>query len=194
MLKAVHNLDTHTGPSFSLKNRIARAAWSVVYIVLIKYSPKSFHLWRVFWLRIFGAKVGNHVHVYPKVQIWAPWNLELKDYCGVGNGAILYSQGKITIGYKAVISQGAHICAGTHDYTKPGFPLVTKPIVIQDYVWVAAEAFVHPGVTIEEGAVIGARSVVVNNMPPWMICSGFPCKPLRERIIKDEIENFKSKL
>lgn len=149
------------------------------------------HGWRRFWLRLFGAKVGKGVHVYPRVSIWAPWNLELKDFCGIGNGVILYSQGKISIGYKAVISQGSHICAGTHDYTKKGFPLVVKPIVIEDYVWIAAEVFVHPGVQISEGAVIGARSVVVNSMPPWMVCSGFPCKPMRERMKEEEINNFK---
>ncbi|HLW33127.1 MAG TPA: putative colanic acid biosynthesis acetyltransferase [Aequorivita sp.] len=125
------------------------------------------------------------------MKIWAPWNLELKDFCGVGNGAILYSQGKISIGIKAVVSQGAHICAGTHDYTLPGFPLITEPIVIDDYAWIAAEAFLHPGVIIGEGAVIGARSVVVKNMPAWTVCAGFPCKPIRERIPSTEIENFK---
>lgn len=188
----MHNQNTHTGPSFSAQNRIKRLFWNIFYALFIKYSPKPFHKWRVFWLRVFGAKVGRGVHVYPKVKIWAPWNLILKDYCGIGNGAILYAQGNITIGYKSVISQGAHICAGTHDYTLPGFPLITKPIVIHDFVWIAAEVFVHPGVEIYEGAVIGARSVVTQSMPQWMVCAGFPCKPIKERLKKEEIINFKN--
>ncbi len=187
----MHNQDTHTGPSFSLANRIARLVWGIFYVLFFRFSPKPFHGWRVFCLRLFGAKIGKHVHIYPRVSIWAPWNLEMKDYCGVGNGAILYSQGKITLGRKVVISQGAHICAGSHDYTLPGFPLITKPIVIQDFAWVAAEAFLHPGVTIGEGCVIGARSVVGNDMPDWKICAGFPCKPIRERIAPDKIESFR---
>lgn len=177
----MHNVDTYTGPSFSLGNRLLRVVWQLVYTLFFRYSPRPFHEWRSVLLRLFGAKVGKGVHVYPSVKIWAPWNLELNDYAGVGGGAILYSQGKISIGYKAIISQGVHVCTGTHDYTKDGQPLYTMPIVIGPNVWVAAEAFIHPGVVIGEGAVIGARSVVTKSMPEWMVCSGFPCKPLKER-------------
>ncbi|WP_460979767.1 WcaF family extracellular polysaccharide biosynthesis acetyltransferase [Spirosoma knui] len=181
MISPDYNQNTYTGPSFSLRNRLFRVCWSVVYTLLFRFTPKPFHAWRSFILRCFGAKVGQNVHVYPNVKIWAPWNLVLGDECGVANGVILYSQGVITIGYRAVVSQGAHLCAGTHDYTKPGFPLITKPIHIGDLAWVAAEAFVHPGVTIDNGCVIGARSVVTKDMPAWMVCAGHPCKPLKRR-------------
>ena len=130
---------------------------------------------------LFGAKVGKGVHVYPRVHIWAPWNLELGDQCGIANGANLYSQAYIKIGKRTVISQGVHLCAGTHDYTHPGFPLLAIPINIGDHTWIAAEAFVHPGVTIEEGCVVGARSVVIKDLPPWTVCGGHPCKPLKIR-------------
>src|SRR5476651_2440456 len=173
------NQDTHTGPSFSLRNRIARFIWKIAGLLLFRFSPQALHGWRSFLLRCFGAKVEKGVHVYPGVKIWAPWNLELGEQCGIASGVILYSQGKITIGRRSVISQGVNLCAGTHDYTKPGFPLITMPIHIGDEVWIAAEAFVHPGVTIADGCVIGARSVVVNDMPEWMICTGHPCKPVK---------------
>jgi len=179
------NKDTHTGASFSISNKLARIVWSVVYLFLFKYSPKPLHAWRSFILRCFGAKVGKGVHVYPVVKIWAPWNLILHDQCGIANGAELYSQGIITVGKKAVISQGSYICTGTHDYTKEGFPLYTLPITIGDNVWIAADSFIHPGVTIGNGSVIGARSVVTKDMPEWMVCSGFPCKVLKERVIFD---------
>lgn len=156
--------------------------WSIVVATLFRFSPKPFHSWRAFLLRCFGAKVARGVHVYPDVKVWAPWNLILEEECGIGNGVILYSQGIITIGKRTVISQGAHLCAGTHDYTKPGFPLITMPITIGDHAWVAAEAFVHPGVTIGDGCVVGARSVVTKDMPAWMVCGGHPCKPLKERL------------
>lgn len=177
----MHNQNTHTGPSFSLKNRLARVVWNVVYWIFFRPSPRPLHRWRSFILRLFGARVGKGVHVYSGVKIWAPWNLEIGDEAGIASGVTLYSQGKISIGRRAVISQGAHLVAGTHDYTDPGFPLITKPITIGDHVWVAAEAFIHPGVLIEEGAVIGARSVVNRNMPPWMVCAGHPCAPQKER-------------
>ena len=180
------NKDTHTGASFSMKNRLARVMWSVVYLILFKYSPRPLHSWRSFLLKVFGAKVGSGVHVYPGVKIWAPWNLILHDECGIASGVELYSQGLITVGKRAVISQGSYICTGTHDYTDKGFPLYTIPIVIGDNAWVAAGVFVHPGVTIGNGCVIGARSVVTKNMPEWTVCAGFPCKVLKERVIFDD--------
>lgn len=125
--------------------------------------------------------MGRGVHVYPRVKIWAPWNLELADGCGVANGVILYSQGKISIGRQAVISQGVHLCAGTHDYNQAGFPLVVKPISIGDHSWIAAESFIHPGIAVGEGCIIGARSVVTKDMPAWQVCAGHPCMPLKER-------------
>ncbi|TWR27581.1 putative colanic acid biosynthesis acetyltransferase [Mucilaginibacter pallidiroseus] len=179
------NEDTFTGASFSLRNRIARVIWAIVYQLLFEISPRPMHGWRSFLLRCFGAKVGKGVHVYPRVNIWAPWNLELGDKCGVANTAILYSQGKIKIGKRSVISQGVNVCTGTHDYTRKGSPLITKPIIIGDNVWVAAEAFIHPGVELGDGCVIGARAVVVNDMPAWMVCAGHPCKPLKKRELID---------
>ncbi len=132
-------------------------------------------------LRLFGARLGRGVHVYPRAVIWAPWNIELGDESGFADGVHVYSQEKIRLGMRVVISQGVHLCAGTHDYEATGFPLVTKPIEIGDYVWIAAEAFVHPGVVIGEGVVIGARSVVTKDMPAWTVCAGHPCKPIKER-------------
>lgn len=177
------NQNTITGPSFSLSNRLIRTVWGIAYVLFFKYSPRPFHKWRAFILRCFNAKVGKNVHVYPKVVIWAPWNLILDDECGIGNYANLYSQSIIKVGKRAVISQGSYICTGTHDYSDSGFPLIAKPITIGDYVWIASEAFIHPGITINTGAVIGARSVVTKDIPEWMVCSGFPCKPLKKRSI-----------
>jgi len=179
------NQDTHIGPSFSLANRLKRLLWQGVYLLLFRYSPRPCHAWRALLLRLFGAKLGRDVHVYPKVRIWAPWNLRLGDQCGIANGAELYSQGLISIGYRAVISQGVNLCAGTHDYMKRGFPLVTKPITIGDEAWLATDVFIHPGVTIGEGTVVGARSVVIKDLPAWKVCAGFPCQIIKERILND---------
>lgn len=181
----MHNQDTFQGPSFSIRNRLGRVIWMTIYWSLFRYSPRFLHGWRSFLLRLFGAKLGKGVHIYPAAQIWAPWNLELGDSVGVANGVILYSQGKIIVGSKVTISQGSHICTGSHDYTKQGQPLVTAPIVIKERAWIAAEVFIHPGVVVGEGTVVGARSVVTKDLPAWMVCAGNPCKPIKERVIID---------
>lgn len=109
--------------SFSLKNRLARAIWGVVYVLFFRLSPRPFHGHRAFILKLFGAKLGKNCHVYPTAKIWAPWNLEMDDQAGVGPNVNLYNMAKIKIGKKAVISQGSHLCTGTHDYTDPNFQL-----------------------------------------------------------------------
>ena len=179
-------IDSYTGPSFSLKNRVGRVLWNITCTLLFRPSPAPLHSWRAFLLKCFGAKVGKGVHVYPGVKIWAPWNLSLGDECGIANGVTLYSQGEIRIGYRAIISQNSYICTGTHDYTVKEHPLITFPINIEDHAWVAASVFVSPGVTIKEGAVIGACSVVTKDMPAWMVCAGHPCKPLKERVMRSD--------
>lgn len=181
----MHNQNTYTGASFSYGNRLRRLLWNMIYILFFRFSPRPFHIWRSFLLRLFGASIGKGVHVYPKVIIWAPWNLDIEDEVGIANGATLYSQGKIYIGYRAIISQGSYICTGTHDYTLKGNPLVTAPVFLKALSWVAAESFIHPGITIGEGCVIGARSVVTKDMPDWTVCAGHPCKPIKPRIIHD---------
>jgi len=175
------NSDTHTGPSFPLRDRLARGVWNFVQATAFRWSPRPLHGWRRFLLGLFGAKIGRGAHIYPGARVWAPWNLEIGGEAGVADGATLYSQGKISIGRRAVVSQGAHLCAGTHDFEAEGFPLVVKPIVVGEHAWVAAEAFVHPGVEIGEGAVVGARSVVVKSIPPWTVSAGNPCAVLKPR-------------
>lgn len=176
--------DPRHHPSFPLADRLRRVTWGLAHALLVHWTPRPCHRWRVWIYRAFGARLGRHCHIYPGAVVWAPWHLVCEDEVGIANGAIIYNMGVITIGRRAVISQGAHLCAGTHDYTDPNFVLIPKPITVGAEAWICAEAFLHPGVTIGEGAVIGARSVVTKDMPPWMVCAGHPCVPLKPRIIR----------
>jgi putative colanic acid biosynthesis acetyltransferase WcaF len=174
--------DPYRGPSFSLGNRLLRAVWGGVYLLLFRVSPRPFHAWRVLLLRLFGARIGRGCHIYPSVRVWAPWNLKIGNHSGVGDDANLYCMDKIEIGDFVAISQGAVLCCGTHDYNSPNMQLVVKPIVIGSRAWVCAEAFLHPGVVVPEGAVIGARSVVTKSLPmEWAVYTGNPCKQIALR-------------
>jgi putative colanic acid biosynthesis acetyltransferase WcaF len=127
-------------------------------------------------LRTFGAQIGEGVHVYPGAKIWAPWNLRIGRFAGIADGVTLYAMDLITIGEYAVISQGSYLCGGTHDYNAENFQLIVKPVVIGAHAWVCAEAFVHPGVNVPEGAVIGARAVVSRSPDvAWAVYAGHPC-------------------
>lgn len=184
MSDILQGVDPSTQASFSLENRLARLLWGIVYALLFRTSPRPLHAWRGFLLRCFGAKLGKGCHVYPKAKIWAPWNLVLADHAGIANDVDCYSVALISLGAKVVVSQGTYLCTGTHDYQDPNFQLYAKPIHIGDNAWLCAETFVSPGITIGEGAVIGARSVVTKDMPAWTVCAGNPCRPIKPRVMR----------
>ena len=177
-------IDPYRQASFSLRNRLARVAWAVVYISLFRTSPRPLHRWRALLLRLFGARIGRACHVYPRTRIWAPWNLVMHDEASMADDVNCYSMATVKLGRRCVISQGSHICTGAHDYEDPNFQLFAKPIRIGESAWVCAESFIGPGVRIGAGAVIGARSVVTHDMPEWMVCAGNPCKPLKPRVVR----------
>ena len=174
--------DPYTQPSFSLGNRMARALWGVTWLLLFRPSPPPFHAWRRLLLRVFGARLGKQVHVYPNVKIWAPWLLTIGDFVGIANGVNLYNMSHITIGDYAVISQGAYLCGGSHDYNTSNFQLIAKPITVGQYAWVCADVFIGLGVTVPEGAVVGARSVVTKSLvQSWVVYAGNPCRQVGVR-------------
>ena len=158
-----------------------RVLWACVQ-PLFRFSPRPCFAWRNFLLRCFGARIDRHVHIYRTVTIVIPWNLEAGAYAAIGDHALIYNLGRVTIGARATISHRAHLCAGTHDYTKTDFPLLRPPIVIGEQSWVCADAFIGPGVTVGAGAIVAARAVVVKDVAPWTIVAGNPAKWIKERI------------
>ena len=135
-------------------------------------------------LRVFGARVGAGAHVYPSVRITIPWHLDLGEQCAVGDRAILYALGPIIVGARATISQGVHLCAGTHDITLQDRPLLKLPITVADDAWVAADAFIGPGVNVGAGAIVGARAVVMKDVAAGMVVAGNPARPLKKGEIR----------
>ncbi|WP_352818551.1 putative colanic acid biosynthesis acetyltransferase [Mesorhizobium sp. M0207] len=168
-------------PAPSLKDKSRRLVWRVVQATLYSWSPVPAHGWRCFLLRLFGATVSKGAHPYPSARIWAPWNLRLGAVSSLGPGVICYSVGSITVEDHVTISQGAHLCAATHDYRDPTFPLFVGPIRIEAGAWVAAEAFIGPGVRVGSRAVIGARSVVTKDVSDGAVVVGNPAHQVASR-------------
>lgn len=169
------------GASFSLGNRLTRVIWSIAWLVLARFTPPPMHGWRRLVLRAFGATIGRGARVHASVSIWLPSNLVLGEHVLIGPGARLYDQGAITIGAWSVVSQRAHLCASTHRVDDPDFQLECRPIVIGERCWVAAEAFVGPGVTMGDGAVLAARAALFENAEADGIYRGNPAGLVRQR-------------
>jgi putative colanic acid biosynthesis acetyltransferase WcaF len=130
---------------------------------------------------LFGAKIHATVRIRSSVRIECPWNLKLDEDVLVGDHAILYALGPITVGAQTVISQQAHLCAGTHDFNSPNFTLIRASIEIADRSWIAADAFVGPGVKVGTGAILGARGCAFKDLAPWTIYGGNPAKAIKQR-------------
>lgn len=162
------------------REQLGRILWACAH-PLFALSPRPFWAWRRFLLRLFGARIGRAVHVYPSVRIAIPWNLTVGDYSAMGDRAIVYSLGRISLGARVTVSQGAHLCAGTHDYRDPAMPLLKLPITIEDDAWICAEAFIGPGVRVHQKAIVGARCVAMKDVAAGEIVVGNPARLLRSR-------------
>ena len=166
-------------------NLVRRVLWYCVWLFLFRPTPRPLHAWRRALLRIFGAKIGAACHPYPRAWVWAPWNLVMAERSCLSDGVDCYNVDAVTLGVGAIVSQRAFLCTASHDINDPQFPLVTAPIRIGDGAWVAAEAFVGPGVTIGAGAVVGARASVTKDVEPGAVVVGNPARVVKRRQIRN---------
>ena len=180
-LDARSNQPLDGGPSFSLANRALRVIWGLTWLLLCRFTPPPLHGWRRLVLRLFGARVAKGARVHASATIWLPANLELGENCLIGPRVRLYNQGRITIGARTVVSQGAHLCASSHDLDDPHFQLVLRPVRIGADCWIAAEAFVGPGVTMEDRSVLAARGALFQDAAPETVYRGNPATAIKPR-------------
>lgn len=169
------------GASYALGHRLFRMVWAVCWLLLASWTPPPLHRWRVFLLRLAGAKVHATAHVYGSARVWYPPNLTMEEHACLGPQVNCYCMAPILLGRYVIVSQGSHLCAGTHDIEDPDFQLVVRPITVHANAWIAAEVFVGPGVTIGEGAVLGARSVIFRDAEPLGVYIGNPAQRIRWR-------------
>lgn len=159
-----------------------RFLWAAVERTLFRFSPPRAFRWRAALLRLLGATIANNTRINRTCSVVHPWLLEVGEWSSIGPRASVYNLGRITIGRHTSISQDVTLCAGTHDHRQPGLPLVRSPITIGDGAWVAAQAFVGPGVTVGRNAVVAARAVVVKDVPPDVVVGGNPARVIKRRL------------
>lgn len=171
--------------SLTIGNKLRRLFWNISCLFLFRpFAGPLFWRWRNTVLRIFGAKVGKGCKISNSVKIWAPWNLTLGKLVCLGPNANIYSANKIVIGDKVTVSQGAYLCCASHDISHINKPLVTSSIKIDSFAWICANAFVNMGVTIGEGAVVGATASVYKDVNAWTVVGGNPAKFIKKRELK----------
>ncbi len=165
---------------------VKRIVWTIVNLTLFRLLPGiQLRYLRNVLLRLFGAKIPLGSLVYSSCRIWGPWNLVVGRNSCIGPNTQIYNRAKVEIGDNAVVSQGSYLCTASHDITDPRHSVVMRPITVCDRAWVAADAFIGMGVTVGEGAVVGARAAVFKDVEPWMVVGGNPAKFIKKRIIKE---------
>jgi putative colanic acid biosynthesis acetyltransferase WcaF len=184
----IGSLSGYSAHGFSRgRSRAVEAAWLIVQAVLVSsWLPGSWH--RRVSLRAFGARIGSGVVIKPGLSVKFPWRLTIGDDTWLGERVWIDNLAQVSIGSSCCISQGAYLCTGSHDWSKPGFDLITRPIRIADHAWIAAAAVVAPGVVVGEGAVLTLGSVAAGDLAEWMIHRGNPATAIRRREPATEAE------
>lgn len=184
--REVQQLNTFRLPTdFRGRSAVMVQLWWLVQATLFRCSPQFMFGWRCWLLKLFGAQVGKAARIRPSVKITYPWKVVIGNHVWIGDDVVLYSLGEIEIGDHAVVSQRSYLCAASHDYTQPDFPIYQKKVSIGAQAWLATDVFVAPGITIGFGAIVGARSSVFHDLPPLMVSIGSPAKPIRSRLGDD---------
>lgn len=179
--RTFQQLDTVNPFPYSLKEYARRALWELVGQNMIRISFRKMSGWRRFWLRLFGGKIASSSHFKSTTRIRHPWLLTIGEHSAIAEHVEVYNLGPIEIGDHSVVSQFAHLCAGTHDYTVPSLPLQRPAIRIGSGVWVCANAFIGPGVTIGDNSLVGAAAVVTKDVPAGVIVAGNPARVIKPR-------------
>lgn len=155
--------------------------WSVAWALLYRPSTRHMTKFRIWLVRLFGGKIAWTVNLRPSSRIWHPWLLTMGEHSCLADEVLMYNLGPVEVGEHTVISQRVHVCNGTHDYTRPNLPLVRPTCRIGRGVWICADAFIGPGVTIGDNVIVAARGVVARDVEADVIVGGNPARVIKPR-------------
>lgn len=170
------------------KHQVIRLVWGIVWPLGTWFLPRSMGMgWKRMLLRAFGAKMGKNANVYSSTKVYYPKNLVMGDNTCLASDVDCYNVAPIILEDNVTVSQGAYLCTASHDIEDPMHPLITAPIVLKDQSWIGARAFVGMGVTIGQGAVVGATASVYKDVEEWTVVGGNPAKVLKQRKINASV-------
>jgi putative colanic acid biosynthesis acetyltransferase WcaF len=159
--------------------------WYFVNIIFFINPLNPVSKSKVFLLKLFGAKIGKSVNIKPSVNIKYPWKLSVGDHSWIGENVWIDNLDNVTIGANCCISQGALLLCGNHNYKLSTFNLITKPIVLEEGVWIGAQSVVCPGVTCKSHSVLSVGSVANKDLDAYSIYQGNPAVKVKERVNTD---------
>ncbi len=169
---------------WNTKNKL----WYLLYVLLAKNLPESAIMpfarnIRGYFAGKIAAAVGSNVNI-EKGAYFTP-GLTLGDRSGIGIKCEVH--GKVTIGNDVMMAPEVIIYTKGHAYDNLTLPMIeqgdtpTKPVTIGDDVWIGRRALILPGVSIGNGAIVGAGAIVTKNVPPMTIVGGNPAKVIKDR-------------
>ena len=179
---------THPGAYRPGRSYLVRAVWLIVEALILLNPVVVSYRFKTAVLRLFGATIGEGLLIKPGVHVKYPWRLRIGDNCWLGERAWIDNMEDVTLGSDVVISQGAYLCTGNHDWSDPVMPLAPEPIQVEDGAWVGAFARSGPGTTIATGCVVALGGVVFGDTEPWGIYRGNPAERIGMRTLQQAAE------
>lgn len=164
-------------------SKVKRLLWYFINELFLKCSLNPSSGLRIFWLKCFGAKIGEGVVIKPGVNIKYPWKLTVGNHCWIGELVWIDNLDQVTLEDHVCISQGAFLLCGNHNYKLSSFDLMTSPIILKEGSWVGAKGIVGPGVTMKSHSVLSLGSITTNNLEAYGVYRGNPAVKIKEREI-----------
>lgn len=165
-------------------SQLKRWCWYLVNELFLRNPLNISSALKIFWLRLFGAKIGIGVVIKPHISIKYPWKLSIGKHCWIGESVWIDNLDQVTIEDHVCISQGAFLFCGNHDFTSVEFDLMIAPIILKRGCWIGAKSVVCPGITIGDHAVLTLGSVASTNLEPYGIYRGNPAERIKTRTFK----------
>ena len=179
------NLENYTTGNFDIgRGRVIQTLWYFTNVLFLKNTLNPFSGIKTFLLKVFGAKIGEGVVVKPGVNIKYPWKLKVGNHSWIGENVWIDNLEKVAIGDNCVLSQGAMLLSGNHNYKKTSFDLITEPIILEDGVWIGAKSVVTGGVICKSHSVLTVNSVASQDLTEYTIYRGTPAEKVKTREIK----------
>jgi len=166
-------------------NKFNIFCWYFVNVCFFINPLNPFSSLKVLLLKLFGAKIGEHVLIKPRVNIKYPWLLEIGNDVWIGENVWIDNLARVVIEDNVCISQGAMLLCGNHNYKSTAFDLILGEIILKEGSWVGAHAVVCPGVTLASHSILTVNSVASKDSEAYSIYQGNPAVKIRDRIIVD---------